>query len=97
MVSLDYVKSHMRELKPYLDKKYSVSDIYIFGSFARNEQTDESDIDVLVDFRKTPDLLTFIEIEEFLSKNLHHKIDLVPKRKLKAQLKEQIMEEAIAI
>ena len=97
MMSLDYVKSHIKGLKPYLDEKYSVCDIYIFGSFARGEQTDTSDIDVLVDFRKTPDLLTFIEIEDFISKNLHHKIDLVPKRKLKEQLKEQIMDEAIAI
>lgn len=36
-------------------------------------------------------------MEEFLSKNLHHKVDLVPKRKLKEQIKEQILSEAIAV
>ena len=97
MLSLESVQEKIKNLKPYLDKQYAVSGLYIFGSFARNEQTDASDIDILIDFRKTPDLLTFLEIEEFLSQKLGHKIDLVPRRKLKSRLREQIMEEALAV
>ena len=97
MLSLESIKLDIALLKPYLTSKYDISQLFIFGSFAREEQTQESDLDILVDFKKTPDLLTFIEIEEFLTEKLHRNVDLVPKRKLKSQLKAQILKEAIVI
>jgi predicted nucleotidyltransferase len=90
---LNYLKAHFSELK----NKYHVESLYLFGSYARNEQTNNSDIDLLVDFKKTPDLLTFIELEEYLSISLKKHVDLVPKRKLKMGIKEQVLKEAIAI
>ncbi len=60
-------------------------------------ERDDSDIDILVDFHVTPDLLTFIELEEFLSENLKKRVDLVPARKLKSSLKEQILKEAVVL
>ena len=97
MSSLEQIKSDILSIKPYLINNYAVKSLYIFGSYAREEQTETSDIDILVDFSKAPDLLTFIEIEEYLSKQLHNHVDLVPKRKLKPQIKEQVLKEAIAI
>ena len=97
MSSLESIKNSMNILKPYLKSQYNISQIFIFGSYAREEQTINSDIDILVDFYKIPDLLTFIEMEDYLSHQLHHNVDLVPKRKLKAQIKTQILNEAIAI
>lgn len=97
MSALDNIVMDISRLRPFLSSKYSVSDIYIFGSYAKEEQTNSSDLDLLVDFYKTPDLLTFIELEDFLSTKLHHKVDLVPKRKLKSQIKDQILSEAIEI
>lgn len=90
---LNYLKEHITELQ----SKYSVDAFYLFGSYARDEQTDNSDIDILVDFKKTPDLLTFIELEELLSNSLQKHVDLVPRRKLKLAIKEQILNEAIAV
>ncbi len=97
MSSLAHIKTDILSMKPYLISKYAVSNLYIFGSYAREEQTDKSDIDLLVDFSSTPDLLTFIELEEYISNKLHVSVDLVPKRKLKAQIREQILNEAIKI
>lgn len=97
MSSLDSIKIDISELKPYLSSKYNISNLYLFGSYAKNEQNLNSDIDIIVDFDKTPDLLTFIELEEFLSEKLKHKVDLIPKRKIKEQLKEQILNEAITL
>ncbi|SFV60435.1 nucleotidyltransferase [hydrothermal vent metagenome] len=94
---LQDLKNSIASLKPYIQKKYNVGKIYIFGSYAREEQNEQSDIDILIDFDKTPDLLTFIELEEFLSNRLHKSVDLVPKRKLKPQLRDTILKEAIAI
>ena len=97
MYSLQELKSSILSLKPFMQENYDVNEIYIFGSYARKDQNEDSDIDLLVDFKKTPDLLTFIEMEEFLSKKLKHDVDLVPKRKLKPQLRDMILKEAIAI
>ena len=90
---LTYLKEHYSEYQ----NKYQVNGLYLFGSYARDEQTDDSDIDLLVDFKNTPDLLTFIELEELLSSSLQKHVDLVPKRKLKNSIKDQVLKEAIAI
>ncbi len=90
---LTYLKEHYPEYKT----KYNVDSLYLFGSYARDEQTENSDIDLLVDFNQTPDLLTFIELEEHLSNSLQKNVDLVPRRKLKLSLKDKILKEAIAI
>jgi uncharacterized protein len=90
---VSYLKEHYLEFRD----KYNVETLYLFGSYARDEQLVDSDVDLLVDFKKTPDLLTFIELEEYLSKSLEKTVDLVPKRKLKAQLRDQILKDAIAI
>lgn len=90
---LNYLKEHYFEF----EDKYDVDAFYLFGSYARDEQTDNSDIDLLVDFKKTPDLLTFIELEELLSNSLEKHVDLVPRRKLKMAIRDQVLKEAIAI
>ena len=97
MYSLQELKERIQALKPYIETRYNIDKLFIFGSYARREQNEKSDIDLLVDFKKTPDLLTFIEIEEFLSEKLKQSVDLVPKRKLKPQLRESILKEAIAV
>jgi predicted nucleotidyltransferase len=87
----------LKEQKSFLNEKFHIKSLELFGSFARGENSSKSDIDILVEFYKSPDLLEFIAIEEYLSKKLQRKVDLVIKRKLKEQLKEQILKEAIAI
>jgi len=97
MTSLNTIKDTLIQIKPFLQKHYNINSLSIFGSYAREEESTTSDIDLLVEFTTTPDLLTFIEIEEYLSKKLKKTVDLVPKRKLKAQLRNQILQEAIAV
>ena len=58
-------------------KKYNPAKIGIFGSFARDEDNSDSDIDVLVEFKDTPSLLALIKIENDLSDLLGIKVDLV--------------------
>jgi predicted nucleotidyltransferase len=97
MSTASEIKDIISTIKPVLRDKYAIDTLYLFGSHARGEQTDQSDIDLLVDFAATPDLLTFIEIEEYLSHRLHETIDLVPRRKLHPQLRNQILQEAIVL
>ena len=80
----------MRELKPVLFQKYFVDRIGYFGSFSRNEQTNDSDIDILVSFRK-PIGWEFFDLQEFLESELKLKVDLVSEKALKEQLKHIIL------
>ena len=65
----------------------------IFGSYARNEQTSESDIDLLVEFHEIPSLITFIQIEHEISEALNLKVDLVTENSLNTYIKNQIISE----
>jgi predicted nucleotidyltransferase len=58
-------------------KNYNPLKIGIFGSFARGENKKESDIDILVEFKESPSLLTIIKLENDLSEILGIKVDLV--------------------
>lgn len=66
----------------------------IFGSFARNEQTSHSDLDILVKFKNVPSLLQLIKLENELSKMLGCKVDLITEGAVKnKRIKEQIKRE----
>ena len=97
MSEKELILQKLSSLKTQLSQNYHVTSLALFGSMARDEATEKSDIDVLVDFSLTPDLLTFIELEEKLKNALGKNVDLVPKRKLRAELSQSILKEAIAI
>ena len=82
--------------KEVLSKNYDVKSIGIFGSFVRNEQKENSDIDILVEF-SCPIGLKFFTLENYLSEMLGIKVDLVTKRALKSAIKDEILEEVIEI
>jgi len=82
---------------PLLKERYSVEKLEVFGSYVRQEQTQDSDLDVLVTFKEAPSLLTFIAIENYLSDLLGVKVDLVMKDSLKPKIGQQILNEAITV
>jgi predicted nucleotidyltransferase len=80
------------ELKPFLQKEYSVKTIGLFGSFSDNSFSDESDIDILVELEK-PIGWKYFSLEIFLEKTFGRKIDLVTKNALKEQIKDRILKQ----
>ncbi|MFO8129542.1 MAG: nucleotidyltransferase family protein [Bacteroidales bacterium] len=90
MTRREDIISKLNELKPWLQQEYSVSEIGLFGSFADNTQTDESDIDILVELEK-PIGWRFFSLELYLEKIFNQKIDLVTKKALKEQIREGIL------
>lgn len=56
------IKDHLAELH----SNYTVSQIGIFGSYVRNEQTPQSDVDILVQFSKPVGFVAFMQLEERL-------------------------------
>jgi len=84
------IETKLRELKPLLSQKYYVNRIGYFGSYSRNEQYEDSDIDILVSFSK-PLGWEFFDLQDFLEKELKLKVDLVSEKALKNQLKQIIL------
>ncbi len=95
--SLDEIKKIINLNKEFLKKEYLVNNIMLFGSYAKNQQTSESDIDLLVDFINTIDMFKFIDLEEYLSKLFNKKVDLGTPNSLKDFIKNKILNEAITL
>ncbi len=74
-----------------------VKELKLFGSCIRNEETEDSDIDLLVSFKKKVGLLTLIRLERELSYFFGRKIDLLTEKSLNNLLKNQILSEAQVI
>jgi predicted nucleotidyltransferase len=89
----DILKKYEKEL----NTRYRIKRIGIFGSYIRNENRKESDLDILVEFEKDADigLLKFVEIENYLSDLLKVKVDLVEKSALKPRIGRHILKEVV--
>lgn len=96
MITLSQAKKVLRKNKSYLQQKYFVDEIGIFGSYTRGEQNSKSDIDLLVSFRK-PIGLEFVDLSEELEELLSHKVDLVSKGALKKRMYEFIKQEIVYV
>ena len=66
----------IRKEMPILQQRFGVEQIALFGSFARNEASEESDIDLVVSLSR-PLGFTFIELAEYLEEKLGRKVDLI--------------------
>ncbi len=82
MTSLNTIEAKLKQLKPGLVSKYHVNSIGLFGSIVRNDFTDESDIDIIVDFSESIGI-EFINLADELESELNRKVDLVSKDGIK--------------
>ncbi len=82
----------LKQNKEMMESKYQVKQIGLFGSYAKGSQTDNSDIDILVDMPSSFD--NYYDLKEFLEANLQKKVDLGLIGALREQLKEKIFSEA---
>ena len=87
---LDYLKQHYQEFKD----KYQVEQIGIFGSYARDEATKDSDIDIFV--KMPPKVFAMIEIKENLINTFNKDVDIVRIRdKMNPYLYKRIIKDGI--
>jgi len=97
MLDSNEIIKFLTDNKPYIRQNFRCSEIGLFGSYARNEQNDESDIDILVVFEpNTPDLYDLeLELKEYLKLNFNREIDICAKNWIKPVFKPLVLEEAI--
>jgi predicted nucleotidyltransferase len=82
MYSRDQILSMLRSKKPELQARYPISELGIFGSYARGDQNSNSDIDILVDFSGHIGI-RFIKLAHELEDLFNQKVDLVSRRAIK--------------
>jgi len=87
----------LTSIKEEIFRKYKVKKIGIFGSLIREEVQENSDIDILVQFGEKADLFDFLGLTLFLEEKLHHKIDVVPERALRSELRDSILKDVAYI
>jgi uncharacterized protein len=79
----NYAMVCAKQVINYIQERYKIRELGVFGSYVRQEQTEANNVNVLVEFCETPSPLKFVNLENYLSDNLGVKVDLVHKASLK--------------
>jgi predicted nucleotidyltransferase len=96
MLTRDDILTILRENKERFAEKYGVTKLGLFGSFARNEATEESDVDVCVEM--PPVFFDFEAVREELESSLQRHVDVVRLRdELRDLLKERLKRDTIYV
>jgi predicted nucleotidyltransferase len=91
----EFILNYLRAQKPYLEKEFDVKKIGLFGSYAKEQQTARSDIDIIVDMPSNFD--KYYDLKEFLEKELKTKIDLGLEKSIRKLIKEKIAHEVLYV
>jgi uncharacterized protein len=97
MKTLDEVITQLRRLQPDLRRRYPIRELGVFGSYVRGQQTEDSDLDVLVDLQDAVGLLELAGLQHDLSEALGLKVDLVMRDAVKRGRVRRIMSEAVML
>ncbi|VAW31658.1 Nucleotidyltransferase domain protein, BT0168 group [hydrothermal vent metagenome] len=93
--SLAEIKTRLQAEKPHLYDKYGVTEIGVFGSYVRGEQSPNSDIDILITLTDPPkiSLLELVDLQYYLSDLLGKKVDVAIKKNLRKRIGKRILSE----
>jgi uncharacterized protein len=97
MKNLDELKQILSTQKQSLCNRYQLTTLGIFGSYARGEQTEASDVDILVDYETAPTFVELVELRDYLSEIFDLKVDVVTKNGLKNRIRDRVLAETIDI
>ncbi len=93
----DKILSILREIAPVLSERYGVTRIGIFGSVARDDASEASDVDIVYEMSR-PNLFTVVHLKDELENILHCTVDLVRYReRMNPFLKKRIEKEGVYV
>jgi predicted nucleotidyltransferase len=87
----------LREHRAELASRYQIAELGVFGSYVRNEQRPDSDLDVLVSFVRPPGLLTIVALEQELNELLGTRVDLAVKSALRPRIAAHVLNEVVFV
>jgi predicted nucleotidyltransferase len=90
---LERLRVHREELRT----RFAVGSIALFGSYARDEAGPDSDVNLLVEFERTPTFLGYMELVDFLEQLFGARVDLATPNKLKPRARPYVERELIRV
>ena len=93
----DKVLKVLRAHKATLSQRFGVTTLVLFGSAARDEMSDDSDIDILVRFDRPGTSKAYFGVQFYLEDLLDHPVDLVTEKALRAEFRPYVDREAINV
>ena len=93
----DEIRARLAALLPELRERYAVRSLSLFGSYARGEQTAESDLDLLVEFDAVPGLLRFVNLQHLLEDRLGVPVDLATRPMIGPRLAPRVQADLVAV
>ena len=97
MKTIHDIRRIIHQHQDVLANKYGVSVVGLFGSYARQEQRPDSDIDLLADILRPISLFELVGAELYLGEVLDTKVDLIPRRDVREELQSAILENTVAL
>ena len=96
MVSFAEIKNHRDEIL-VIAGKYGIHNVRVFGSVARGEQSEDSDLDLVVTMDKDRSLLDRIGFMQDVEDLLHIKVDVVNENALHELIRESVLQEGVEL
>jgi predicted nucleotidyltransferase len=97
MRTLDEIRAELRAMLPELRERYPVAGLGVFGSYARGEQREGSDLDLLVDFDGPIGIFGFLDLEEEIGRRLGARVEMVTRPALRPYIKETILRDVVPV
>ena len=96
MLSTADILAKLKAAKPLFEQKYGITSMALFGSYSRTDATEESDVDIVVDFVK-PIGIKFVDFADELEDLLQKKVDLVSLKGIKPRYLSSVTEDMIYV
>ncbi len=97
MLTLAEVKEILKGYKDEIRERYKAEILGVFGSYARGEQNEKSDVDILVRFHKGATLFDLVELGDFLEEKLGINVDIVSENAVREELRDRIEKDLVAL
>lgn len=97
MTQSDQIIRALQTHKHELAATYGVRSLALFGSFARNEATEQNDIDLLVEFDRATGYFGLVALQEYLAELLHRPVDLGTLHSLKPRIRQQVEQDLVYV
>lgn len=92
-IILDFLKAHKQEL----EDRFGIEKLALFGSYAKNEEKEDSDIDLVVIEMRKKNAFTLINAKKFLSESLKKEVDLGLLDSMRPFIRSRIQQEMIYV
>ena len=97
VLNRDDVLDLLRQHKSIMKERFGVSEISLYGSFARDEASEDSDIDVIVKFEGRPTLMTYSRAQIYVEKLVGRSVDLAQKQDLREEIRPNVERDLINV